>query len=64
MLSTSFLPDSITFGSVSVASESTSYAFIFTYVMLFIIDRFTPVRLTEKEEESVDEALHGESAYI
>jgi ammonium transporter, Amt family len=43
---------------------ASAYAFIFTYVMLFIIDRFTPVRLTEKEEESVDEALHGESAYI
>ena len=40
------------------------YAFIFTYVMLFIIDKFTPIRLTEKEEESVDEALLGESAYI
>ncbi len=40
------------------------YAFFFTYVMLFIIDKFTPIRLTEKEEESVDEALHGESAYI
>ena len=43
---------------------ASAYAFIFTYVMLYIIDRFTPVRLTEKEEESVDEALHGESAYI
>ncbi len=40
------------------------YAFIFTYVMLLIIDRFTPIRLTEKEEESVDETLLGESAYI
>jgi hypothetical protein len=32
--------------------------------MLWIIDKFTPIRLTEKEEESVDEALLGESAYI
>jgi len=32
--------------------------------MLLIIDRFTPIRLTEKEEESVDESILGESAYI
>jgi len=40
------------------------YAFIFTYIMLLIIDRFTPIRLTEKEEESVDESILGESAHI
>jgi Amt family ammonium transporter len=43
---------------------ASAYAFIFTYIMLFVIDKFTPVRLTEKEEESVDEAMLGESAYI
>jgi Amt family ammonium transporter len=43
---------------------ASAYAFIFTYAMLWIIDKFTPIRLTEKEEESVDEALHGESAYL
>lgn len=43
---------------------ASAYAFIFTYVMLLIIDKFTPIRLTEKEEESVDEILLGESAYI
>ncbi len=43
---------------------ASAYAFIFTYVMLFIIDKFTPVRLTEKEEKSVDEAMLGESAYL
>jgi hypothetical protein len=32
--------------------------------MLFIIDKLTPIRLIEKEEESVDESLFGESAYI
>ena len=43
---------------------ASAYAFIFTYIMLFIIDKLTPIRLTEKEEESVDESLLGESAYI
>jgi Amt family ammonium transporter len=43
---------------------ASAYAFFFTYAMLWIIDRLTPIRLTEKEEESVDEALHGESAYL
>ena len=43
---------------------ASAYAFCFTYAMLWIIDRLTPIRLTEKEEESVDEALHGESAYL
>ncbi len=43
---------------------ASAYAFVFTYAMLWIIDKFTPIRLTEKEEESVDEALHGESAYL
>jgi Amt family ammonium transporter len=43
---------------------ASAYAFFFTYAMLWIIDRFTPIRLTEQEEESVDESLHGESAYL
>jgi len=47
--------------SVFIASV---YAFLFTYFMFWIIDKFTPIRLTEKEEESVDESILGESAYI
>ena len=43
---------------------ASAYAFIFTYFMLLIIDKFTPIRLTEEEEESVDESLLGESAYL
>ncbi|MGE5480250.1 MAG: ammonium transporter [Chloroflexota bacterium] len=41
------------------------YAFIFTYVALFLINFFTPVRVTEEEETlGLDEALHGEEAYL
>lgn len=49
---------------VSVVGASI-YAFVFTYVMLVIINKFTPVKVTkEEEEEGVDEALLGESAYL
>lgn len=42
-----------------------AYAFTFTYVMLKIINVFTPVSVTEEEEqEGLDAALHGEVAYI
>jgi ammonium transporter, Amt family len=41
------------------------YAFVFTYVMLWLIDKITPVRTTEKVEEyGLDEVLHGEHAYV
>lgn len=43
---------------------SSIYAFAFTWVMLWIIDRITPVKLTSAEEEiGLDEILHGEHAY-
>lgn len=43
---------------------SSVYAFVFTLVMLFIIDRIAPVRVTPKDEESgLDTTQHGESAY-
>ncbi len=41
------------------------YAFIFSYAMLFIMSYFMKVKVTKEEEETgIDEALHGESAYI
>jgi Amt family ammonium transporter len=44
---------------------ASAYAFLFTYVMLIIINVFTPVRVSDAEEEAgLDEALHGEAAYI
>ncbi len=39
------------------------YAFVFTYAMLWLINKITPVRITEAEEAGLDEALHGEQAY-
>jgi ammonium transporter, Amt family len=40
------------------------WAFGFTYGMLWLIDRFTPVRVSEAAEEAgIDQALHGETAY-
>ena len=38
-------------------------AFAFTWVMLRVIDRVTPVRVGEEAERGLDEAMHGESAY-
>jgi Amt family ammonium transporter len=41
------------------------YAFAFTYLMLFIINIITPVKVTEIDETiGLDESLHGEAAYI
>jgi ammonium transporter, Amt family len=44
---------------------SSVWAFFFTYAMLWIIDRITPVRVEEAHEGiGLDEALHGETAYL
>lgn len=44
---------------------SSIYAFVFTYLMLVVINKITPVKLTQEEEEKgLDEVLHGESAYL
>jgi Amt family ammonium transporter len=41
------------------------YAFLFTYLMLFVIDKVTPVKLSQDEEDAgLDETLHGEAAYL
>jgi len=41
------------------------YAFIFTYVMLWLINLITPVRTSEQEEEiGLDESQLGEKAYL
>ena len=40
-----------------------TYAFGFTYGMLWLINKITPVRISESDEEGLDEALHGEQAY-
>src|SRR5438874_4366039 len=44
---------------------SSAWAFIFTLGMLWLINRITPVRVEETHETvGLDEALHGERAYI
>jgi ammonium transporter, Amt family len=44
---------------------SSVWAFVFTYGMLWIIDRITTVKVDEASEaEGLDSALHGEAAYI
>jgi len=40
------------------------WALGFTFAMLWLIDRITPVRVDEAAELSLDEALHGEQAYV
>src|SRR5712671_2418503 len=40
-----------------------AYAFVFTYVMLKVIDLITPVRVGAESEEGLDASMHGESAY-
>jgi ammonium transporter, Amt family len=40
-----------------------AYAFAFTYAVLKLIDRITPVRVEEQAERGLDEAMHGENAY-
>lgn len=41
-----------------------AYAFIFTYIMLVLINFITPVKVSEVEEnEGLDFSLHGEKAY-
>ena len=42
-----------------------AWAFIVTYVLLWIIDKITPVRVSDADEQAgLDEALHGETAYV
>ena len=48
---------------VAAIVGSSLYAFVFTYGMLWLINLITPVRTTETEEGTLDEALHGETAY-
>ena len=40
------------------------WAFGFTYAMLWLIDRVTPVRVDADAEAALDETVHGEQAYV
>jgi ammonium transporter, Amt family len=40
------------------------YAFVFTYLMLAVINKITPVKVNQEEEDmGLDTSLHGEKAY-
>jgi Amt family ammonium transporter len=44
---------------------SSVWAFVFTYAMLWLIDRVTPVKVEQTDEErGLDASLHGETAYL
>jgi Amt family ammonium transporter len=51
------------FKEVVAVAVSSVYAFVFTYAMLWIINKLTTVKTTEIEESTLDESLHGEHAY-
>jgi Amt family ammonium transporter len=57
---------SVFFGKQTLAVlGAAAYAFLFTYVMLWVINKITRVKVTpEEEERGLDESLHGEAAYI
>jgi len=41
------------------------WAFIVTYALLWAINKVTPVRVSHEAEHSgLDDALHGETAYV
>jgi Amt family ammonium transporter len=52
------------FKQLAVVMGVAAYAFIFSYALLWLIDKFQPARISETEELSgLDFALHGEAAY-
>lgn len=52
------------FKQVAATVIAAVYAFIFTYIMLVVINFITPVKVSESdEEEGLDQSLHGEKAY-
>lgn len=52
------------FKEVIATLGAAAYAFIFTYIMLMVIDKITKVRVSEHvEDKGLDEGLHGEAAY-
>ncbi len=57
--------NAIFFGKEVVAVVAASiYGFVFTYIMLVLINFITPVRVSESQEAlGLDHSLHGEKAY-
>jgi Amt family ammonium transporter len=52
------------FKQLITVMAASAYAFVFTYIMLALINLFVKVRVTEEDEkQGLDIALHGEKAY-
>ncbi|MBU3928713.1 MAG: ammonium transporter [Bacteroidetes bacterium] len=52
------------FKEVIAVAIGAAYAFLFTYLMLVVINKITKVKVSEEEEAmGLDYALHGENAY-
>jgi len=50
---------------LAAVALSSVWAFVFTYAMLAIINRITPVHVSDQAEEiGLDQSLHGEKAYL
>lgn len=62
--------DGLIFGGVAFFGKQVAatlgasvYAFGFTYMMLVLINKFTPVKVSWKDEEmGLDQSIHGEIA--
>jgi ammonium transporter, Amt family len=52
------------FKQLAAGAGCSAYAFLFTYVMLRVIDLVTPVRVGAEAEEGLDASMHGENAYV
>ena len=53
------------FKEVGAVAFASVYAFVFTYLMLYVIDKITPVKVSKDEEEAgLDQVEHGEAAYL
>jgi Amt family ammonium transporter len=53
------------FVQLGAVALSSVWAFAFTLGMLWLINKVTPVKVSEAEEEAgLDHSLHGEKAYI
>jgi Amt family ammonium transporter len=52
------------FKQVIAVAGASAYAFLFTYLMLALINLITPVRVSESDELiGLDSSIHGERAY-
>ena len=50
---------------VAAALGAAAYGFLFTYAMLWLMNKVMRVKMTKEEEEKgLDESMHGETAYI